>query len=262
MGAPGILLALLVRFTTVEPMRGRWESGSTSNETEPFKRVVGDMFASPAFMRITLVGLLMGFAGYGIGIWTPAYLVRSHGMTLQSAGAVMGLLGGAMAAVGTLISGWLADSLSKRDPRWRLGVPAIGCLLSIPSGFAFFAAEAGPSWTVGTMVIPQAVALYMLFALTAASWTAPLISSLSELVAPNRRATAMAIFNLGLTMVGAGFGPLVVGAISDALAPSMGTDALRWALASSTVVCYVLGTLVFISALKPFGKERLVTKTA
>lgn len=258
MGIPGIVVALLLRFTAIEPLRGRWEQTKANAPSEPFMALARDLLASRAFVRITLGGLLMGFAGYGIGIWTPAFLVRTHGMTLQSAGAVMGLLGGVMAATGTLISGWLADTLSKRDPRWRLAVPAFGCLLSIPSGFVFFAMDVGGgSWTVGGMVVPHVIGVYLLFALTAASWTAPVISSLSELIAPNRRATGMAIFNLGLTMVGAGFGPLFVGVFSDSMAPILGQSALRWSLAGSTLVCYTLGCLVFFSALKPFGRERL-----
>jgi hypothetical protein len=43
-------------------------------------------------MRITDGRLLMlGFAGYGIGVWTPAFLVRSHGLSPEGRWcAVMG----------------------------------------------------------------------------------------------------------------------------------------------------------------------------
>jgi predicted MFS family arabinose efflux permease len=153
---PGMLLAVLLRWTGTEPRRGRWDAPAASAPQEPLPDMLRSMLASPAFRRITLGGLLMGFAGYGIGLWMPAFLVRSHGMTLQGAGIVMGLLGGAMAALGALLCGWLSDRLSRRDPRWRLGVPALGCLLSVPTVLAFFFTEPGPAWTLGSLVVPKA----------------------------------------------------------------------------------------------------------
>lgn len=257
MGIPGVILALVLRFTAVEPRRGYWEAIPAGVQREPFMAVARDLWASRAFSRITLVGLMMGFAGYGIGIWTPAFLVRSYGLSLQVAGIIMGLLGGTSAIIGTLVSGWLCDKLSKRDPRWRLGVPAIGCLLAIPSGAAFFGLDSGGHWVVFNTNIPHAVGFYLLFALTAASWTAPINSALTELVPPQRRATSLAVFNLGMTMVGAGLGPVFVGFLSDLLNPAFGSDGLRWALAMSTATCYFAGFVLFVSSLNPFKRERI-----
>ena len=257
MGIPGVFLALVLRWTGTEPQRGHWESSAQQSATEPLRQLFGELWVSKAFMRIALAGLMMGFAGYGIGIWTPAFRVRSHGMTLQGAGAVMGLLGGAMAALGALLSGWLCDTLAKRDARWRIGVPALGCLLSMPTGLAFYSMPAGETIALGSFLIPKAVGYYMLFGITAVWWTAPVYTVLSELIAPHRRATAMAIFNLGLTMLGAGLGPLVVGLVSDALVPTFGNEALRWALAGSTFGCYLLGSLAFLATLKIYTPSRV-----
>lgn len=259
MSLPGILAALLLRFTTVEPRRGAWEGADApaSGPAESLREVVRGLWASRAFVRIMLAGLLMGFTGYGIGIWTPSFLVRSHGMTLQGAGAVMGLLGGTAAALGALLSGWLCDTLARRDPRWRIGVPLLGCLLSVPSGLGFFLMSAGGAWHLGSMVVPHAVGLYVLFGVTAVWWTAPVYAVLSELIAPHRRATALSIFGLGLTMVGGGLGPLLVGLLSDYLAPWYGGEGLRMALAITTGSCFVLGVLAFASAIKVYAAERL-----
>jgi MFS family permease len=257
MGIPGVAIALLLRWTGTEPARGRWETHEHSAKAEPLGQLFRELWASRAFMRIAIAGLMMGFAGYGIGIWTPAFLVRSHGMTLQGAGAVMGLLGGTMAALGALLSGWLCDTLAKRDARWRIGVPVLGCLLSLPSGLAFYSMPAGDVFAVGSFMIPQAVGYYMLFGITAVWWTAPVYTVLSDLIAPHRRATAMAIFNLGLTMLGAGLGPLVVGLVSDALVPTFGNEALRWALAGSTFFCYLVGMLAFLAAMKIYKPSSL-----
>lgn len=253
MGIPGIVLAVILRWTGTEPRRGQWEANTHDAKPEPLGQLFRELMASKAFMRIALAGLLMGFTGYGIGIWTPAFLVRSHSMSLQGAGAVMGLLGGAMAAFGALLSGWLCDTLAKRHPRWRIGVPALGCLLSIPTGLAFYSMPAGDNIALGSFLIPKAVGFYMLFGVTAVWWTAPVYTVLAELTAPHRRATTIAIFNLGLTMLGAGLGPLVVGLVSDALVPTFGNEALRWALAASMCSCYILGMLAFLSAMKSYN---------
>jgi len=258
MAIPGVLAALLLRWIGVEPRRGTWEADpGTQAPAESLRSVVRDLRASKAFVRLTLAGLVMGFTGYGIGIWTPAFLVRSHGMSLQGAGAVMGLLGGLAAAVGALLSGWLTDRLALRDRRWRLGVPLVGCVLSLPTGLAFYLMPAGEYWQVGNMAVPHAIGLYLLFGLTAAWWTAPVYAVLAELVAPQRRATALAIFNLGLTMIGGGLGPLLVGFLSDALVPLWGNEALRYALAITTGSCYLLGMLYFARAMKPYHQECL-----
>ena len=254
MSVPGIVVAVLLRLTAIEPKRGAWDSAKPAEQAgrEPIGDVLRDLWASKAFVRVTLSALLLGFAGYGIGIWTPAFLVRSHGMTLQAAGAVMGLLGGLAAVLGTLASGWMSDALCKRDARWRLGVPLLGCLLSLPLGLAFYLMPAGATWTVAGIAIPHAMGVYVLFALTTVWWVGPLYAALSAIVAAHRRSTAFAIFNLALMMVGAGLGPLVVGFISDLLVPAYGNEALRWSLAIS-MGAYLLSILALLVAIRPYG---------
>lgn len=259
MAVPGLLAAFMLRFSGVEPRRGHWQAagaGATLAPAEPLRLLLRDLWASRTFVRITLACILMGFTGYGIGIWTPAFLVRSHGMTLQGAGIVMGLLGGVMASMGALTSGWLCDKLARRDPRWRLGVPAVGCLLALPCGLAFFMMPAGPSWQVGSMLVPHAIGFYLLFGFTAVWWTAPAYAALADLIAPHRRASGLALFNLGVIMFGGGIGPLAIGLLSDALVPQFGNEALRWSLVLSTGVCFFFGAVVFWWAMKPYGIEQ------
>lgn len=258
LGLPGVFLAVMLRFTGTEPLRGRYDSAqANAAPVESLRKVFAYLLGSKAFVRLMLGGLLMGFAGYGIGMWMPAFLVRTHGMSLQMAGAVMGLLGGSMAALGALLSGWLCDTLSKRDPRWRLGVPALGCLLAMPAGLAFFAAPAGDVWVVAGMEVPKVISYYMVFALTSVWWTAPSFTVLTELVPVTMRATSMAVFNLGLTLVGAGLGPLLIGMASDALTPMFGGEALRWSLLGSTVVCFTFGILAFFWSIGAYHRERI-----
>lgn len=254
MAIPGVLAAVLLRLTGTEPQRGAWDTPgarAAAARPAPMGQVARDLWASAAFTRITWAGLVLGFIGYGIGIWTPAFLVRSHGMTLQSAGAVMGLLGGLAAMAGSLFSGWLCDKLAAFDERWRLGVPILGSAIALPAGLAFYMLPAGGHWTILGMDVPYPVAWYLVFGMTTVWWTAPVYAALTQIVAPDRRATTLAIFNLGLAMIGGGLGPLAIGALSDALQPAHGTEALRQALAIAMWV-YVIGIVAFVAALRPY----------
>lgn len=258
MSVPGLVAAFLLRFTAVEPRRGTWEAAAgaaPAPPTESLGLVLRDLWASSAFKHITLAVMLMAFIGYGIGIWTPAFLVRSHGMTLQGAGAIMGIVGGTSAVSGALASGWLCDVLARRDPRWRLGVPLLGCLLTLPTGLAFYLMPAGGAWMIGSFALPHAIAFYVLFGFTAVWWTAPVYAVLAELIVPHRRATALAVFNLVITLLGGGLGPLAVGMLSDLLVPQFGNEALRWALVIGTAGAFVLGTLAFGLALRAYSQR-------
>lgn len=263
MAVPGLIAAVLLRLTGVEPPRGRWEAAGAGAQaiSESFREVARDLWRSPAFTRITLAGLMLGFAGYGIGIWTPSFLVRSHGMSLKDAGVVMGLLGGLAAVIGSLTAGWLSDWLTARNVRWRIGVPILGCAVALPAGLIFYAMPAGASWVVAGVQVPHAIVWYLVFGITTVWWMAPAYAALSDIVAPHRRATAMAIFNLGLTLFGGGLGPLVVGLLSDALVPGFGSEALRWALAIS-MSTYVVGIAALFAAMRPYASSRSVARSS
>ena len=79
---------------------------------------------------------------------------------------------------------------------------------------------------------------------------------MAELIAPYRRATAMAVFGLVITILGGGFGPLAVGILSDQLVPQFGNEALRWALVIATAASYLLGIVAFILALRAYSQTR------
>lgn len=254
LGIPGIVLAMIVRFTLVEPVREK-NHHAYDEYGDSMKGIMNELMRNKLFKLIMLAGLMMGFAGYGVAMWNPTFLVRTHSMTLQNAGIVMGLLGGVMAGLGALISGWLCDRLSLISSSWRIGVPALGCLLSLPSAVAFYVSPVNDYWYLFGYEIPVAVIYYMFFGVTAVWWTAPVFSEISEIVSSNKRATAISVFNLGLTLIGAGCGPLFIGFMSDELEVYYGLDSLRWVLLFSTVICYGAGLILFMWAMK-YSKKK------
>ena len=59
-----------------------------------------------------------------------------------------------------------------------------------------------------------------------------------------------AILFFVLNLIGLGLGPLVVGIISDQLAPALGNESLRWAMSIIIVVGAVSTIFFFIAAKK------------
>ena len=53
-----------------------------------------------------------GIAGYGLGVWSPSFLVRVHSMSLVDAGLYLGLIGVFGGGLGTISSGLMVDALA------------------------------------------------------------------------------------------------------------------------------------------------------
>lgn len=260
MTLPGVAAAVLLRFGGIEPARGRWDTVSEaasakSGAGETLGTILTALWASPAFIRITIAGLLLGFAGYGIGIWSTAFLVRSHGLSLKDAGILIGLTNGISAILGSLFSGWLCDRLTRRDLRWQLGVPVIGLLLALPAGVLYLLYPAGEAWQLGPLTVPHAMVYSLLFSFFAVWWTAPSYAALTALVASHRRTTVLALYSLGLTLVGGGLGPLCVGMLSDALVPAFGVESLRWALVC-VMAAFALAAVAYAAAMRPYVRSQ------
>ena len=78
---------------------------------------------------------------------------------------------------------------------------------------------------------PRVALVAYFFAITfAAMHLGPAIAVTYQLVKPRMRALASAILLFILNMIGLGLGPLLVGILSDALAPSYGHLSIRYSL--------------------------------
>jgi MFS family permease len=258
MAVPGILAALLLRWTCVEPLRGTWDApeaqqAESAQPKQPLREILLEVWRTPGFAWIAVAGMLFGLAGYGLGIWGTAFLVRTHGLNLRDAGILVGLTGGVAAVIGALLSGWLTDKLVARDPRWQMGVPIVGTAIAIPLGMAYLLWPAGDVWQIGTLKVPVAMGFSLLFSVFAVWWTAPSYAAITTLVGASRRATSVAVYNLGLTVCGIGLGPFSVGVLSDLLTPAYGPLALRWALVI-VMGGFVLAMVALILAARPYAR--------
>ena len=76
-GVPGILLAILVRFTLAEPIRGLAEKRQVSDEPIAFSQVVSLLWNRRSFRHLAFAGALNAFAGYSTSNWTASFMIRS-----------------------------------------------------------------------------------------------------------------------------------------------------------------------------------------
>lgn len=254
-GIPGMVLALLLLLLVREPRRGAFDdTPAQAPDAGPRPGMVAQvlgLLAIPAFRYVCLGCAMAGVAGYGYGIWAPTFLVRTYALPLAHAGLVFGLASGISAALGSVFCGWLCDRLTRRDARWQIGLPTLGVLASIPTGIAFVLWPVAGAWSVGGLQVPHAMGFAAAFGFFA-SWSAPLAyAAVSHMMATTQRAVGAALLNLFMTVLGAGFGPLLTGFLSDAFTARYGAAGLAYALAV-TVAVLAVTALLFWRALQPY----------
>jgi MFS family permease len=222
MGLPGLLLALLARFTLREP---RTDGGvrrleAVEGEEVDLKRVFFILWRNVSFRHLLFAYSAASFFGAGIGQWTAAFFIRSFGLGSGELGTWLALANGASGFLGIYLGGTLASRFAAGNERLQLRSMAAG-----------FIAFGGVSCTMFLMHDAYvALALLGIGLLGSAIAIGPLFAMIQSLVPGHMRAMAIAIVFLCANLVGMGLGPLLTGAISDALQPWAGSESLRWAL--------------------------------
>jgi len=219
-GLPGLILALIVRFTLQEPVRGMSENRKAEETPPTFLQTWKFLFARPAFLHIAFGGALAAFVGYGAISWFPSFLIRTHGMATTEIGLWLGLIMGIPGGIGIFLGGYLADKLGARDPRWYLWIVSVAALVALPFGAAAYLSN-NPYWTLALFSIPILLSNF---------WQATTMAQTQSMVRLRMRGVASAILLFILNIIGLGAGPWAVGLLSDLLEPQYGTDSLRWSL--------------------------------
>ena len=219
-GVPGLVLALLLRFTVREPPRGRFEGGAAAPSGEDWRGAVGLLARIPSYRHLVIAASLHSFAFSGSMIWYPPFLTRVHGLSPGEIGTTLALYSSLPAGVGIFVGGLATDRLYRRNVRWLQGYAGLTILAFAPFalGFLFFADR---SWALGSLV----VSAFLMGTST------PGIHVTTQALAPARmRSLASAINLLLLSLVGAGLGPFFVGVMNDYLEPTLGAEAVRYTL--------------------------------
>lgn len=228
-GIPGIVLAIVVALTLLEPrirataadMKQRAEA---VRDTAPFRTALSTLKRKRTFWLVSFAAAIKAFISYGQAPFAASFFYRNHSeevaalaaqFGLQSGGFLglaLGLMAGIGGAIGAFAGGAIADKFGGRDYRAYVSVPAIASLAVIP---IYAVAILSPSATF-------ALGCLLFGSVLGTLWYGPVYATAQTIVPPHMRATSSAILLFIINLIGLGLGPLAVGALSDTFAIGFG----------------------------------------
>lgn len=230
-GLAGLPVAVLIRLLVREIPISR--EAQVGRQAMPSARL---LLQVPSLWLLALGAALGSIPGYGFMFWLPSFFHRSLQLPVDQVGWFYGsivLVGG---LAGTWLGGWLGDRIGSRRPAAYALIPAICFLVSTP----LFAA----GLFVGSP--PLAWPLFALAQMLSLTWLGPVVSAVQQVVAPQLRATASAVFLFVTNLVGtAGF--FIIGRMSDAMKVALGVESLRFAILYA-LGFYLLSALIYLLA--------------
>ncbi|MGE0387267.1 MAG: spinster family MFS transporter [Gammaproteobacteria bacterium] len=238
-GLPGLLLALVVRFTLREPPRGFAEGRvNVAGEASTVSGVLRLLSSRRSFWAGAVAGGVASFGGVALQLWLPSYLMRTFGYTLPQAGATVAAVAALSGVAGTVIGGRIADYWASRNRRGWMLVPCVTMLLAAPCAVVAF--------TAGTVALAiGAVALVLvLFHM----WPAPIYTAAQGMVGIRMRAVTAALLLFTTNIIGLGLGPPLVGLVSDLLHARAAEHSLRLALLCTAPVYLAAAGLFYLAS--------------
>lgn len=224
-GFLGLPLAVLVWLTIVEPRRGRLDHGPEDPSPATLRQTLEFIRRSPALLHLYAGAAVITFWGWGTVWWAPAFLMRSHGLSIGEAGALLGPMHGiGGTAVMLTTAWWLARHAGENMRRQAWLIAATTLLATVPSVLAFSAGSLAAARLAFWIFVPITY-LYI----------GPHSGLLQNLVPPGMRAQAFALVLFVANIANLVIAPQLIGFASDVLAAriSSPSESLRYALVAS-----------------------------
>jgi len=208
-GAPAFLIAIVALLTIREPPRGLADGELIAHEAPPSTWTMLRFFFAKRSMWHVLIGCaLAAISMNAIGQWLVTFLVRHFHLGIAAAGRLAAVIAVAAMASGLLIGGFGVDAAGRRDKRWYVWGPAVGLAAAAPL-FVFGFSQSSIAATV-IVLIAAHVCMFVYYA--------PTLALAQNMVGANMRASSGFVVSLVLGLVGIGFGPTIVGFLSDRFA--------------------------------------------
>ena len=241
---PGLVLALLAWAFIAEPPRGRHDREGSA-EVPAFGDVVKRLLGLASSRHLLAGSTLASMVGFGLNSFMAFLLVRKFEMSLAQAGLFAGLLASLPGAISVVLGGRLADGFGERSPAAYALVPGLCLLVAAP--LYIFAITRGA-------VVPL-LALVFVAALFQYTYLGVTYGVFQNLFHSRMRATGSALLSGVYGLIGQGLGPLLVGWLSDRLAPRYGSgDALAYAMAITAAI-YLWSAAHYLIAARHVGPD-------
>jgi MFS transporter, Spinster family, sphingosine-1-phosphate transporter len=262
LGVPGVLLSVLAWFSLREPRRradscaqtALSQASTESKQQEDFKTTISALWLNRAFRHVLFCFSLVSFFSYGITLWLPGFFVRSHGFSTGELGTWLAAAYGVGGGLGTVLGGVLATRYAASNEGLQLKyIAVLYAVLAVLKACVYIAPDRYSAFAIFTTTV-----------IGGAMGNGPIYAATQTLVPAQMRAMSIAVVLFFSNLLGAGFGPLVVGMLSDVLRPMVGEESLRYGL---LVLCpgylwaarhaWMAGRVVLREATIPAGPERV-----
>jgi len=237
-GIPGIFLTVIFLLSVREPERGATEDNKRGFAKESLPGSVRFLSGSKTYLMLLLGSTFMGANIYATSAWFPTFLVRVHGLTLLQVASSIGPFRGVLGALGILAGGLLSDRLGRRNERWQIRVPAIGCFLLGPAEVLFLLGDRGALWMMGLAATSLLTLMHQ----------APIFAAAMSVAKLRMRAVASSVIVFFAGLVGQVVGPLLIGALNDRLSVTYGEAAIRYSLLIVALCSIAAGISFWIAA--------------
>jgi MFS transporter, Spinster family, sphingosine-1-phosphate transporter len=206
-GAPGLLLAVVLLFSVREPPRRTSLVGDVVERRPPLREV-----AALIWSRRQFYGRVYGAIGMilvvqmGIPAWFPSFLIRTHGMPAATTGYRLGLLTVAFGSAGLLLGPLIAQWLTARGYiSTTLHVAAFATIGMFVSCAAIPLATGG----AGALAIGTA-------AIFCSCLPVAIVGAATQLATPSRmRGVVASLYTLSAQSIGNGIGLTSIALMTD-----------------------------------------------
>jgi predicted MFS family arabinose efflux permease len=246
-GAVGLIAAAAVWGVIREPKRGATDVqvADSAAEAVSFWATLRMFATRPTLRLVSLAAGATQFVTYATMGFTTLFLMREKAMTLDEIALWYALVLGIGVSAGIFLSGRLIDRFAKRSPQVYGALPGIALAVAVPFFIGFVHA---PAWPVALafLAVPTFLNYFYL---------TPAVTLVQNSVSARQRTLAGASLLLIMNLIGLGFGPTWVGAVSDWLRPTHPTNSLQLAF-YSLVPFYLIAIVLHLVLARRLGRDR------
>lgn len=236
-GLPGILLAPLL-YTIREPKT----RGGSVRPTVPIGQVFSYIFANGGTFLLHNVGFgLLSLVSYASAAWVPTFYVRTYHWNIGDVGLAYGCVVMVFGSLGIIGAGRVADYLRARGrANANIYVGMWIGLIWTPIHFLMLLAPSGFWATV--WLVPACMLAAAPFGVAPAA--------IQQMMPPNMRGQASAVYLFILNLIGLGLGPTAVAWFTQHVFHR--DDALRYSMLIVSVAACILAAGLLWTCLKAF----------